>query len=76
VEKFVEALRSKTTNTVTGNDMAKIVRAIKEDNVFVNKLSVNTAIEQSNFLIENSVLLKLRSLIEDYKHKATNLLRL
>lgn len=60
------AIQNKTTNTLTGADMARLIKAIDTEDLFKNKQPVLNAIEQHNQLL-NQTIAKLNTLIDEHR---------
>lgn len=50
-EKILSAVRSKSTQGITGSDMAQFVKSLKEDDMFANKKKVAAAMGERNLII-------------------------
>lgn len=46
------AIRNKATDGITGNDMAFIVKAFEQNDLYANRIAVRKAIEQRYNLID------------------------
>lgn len=67
-EKVVSALQNRVTNLLTGNDMAQLIEALKNEDLFTNKLSVQRVIQQHS-VIGSKLVEQLRANIEDYQRR-------
>lgn len=63
IEKVLTAITSKNTRTITGNDMAGLIKAINTDDIFTNQTALNSFISESNKLVDE-LLPKIRVLID------------
>lgn len=70
----IEAIKGKTTNRVTGGDMAQLMKAMENDDLFKNILSVEKAINNRNKLLKTLVG-ELNTLVSKYKLQESSLLR-
>lgn len=71
-KKVLSAIRNRSTNSVTGKEMALLIESIQSNDLFKNKVSVRNAINQRNEVI-NALISKLNSVISDLKQSETGL---
>jgi hypothetical protein len=65
-ERVLKAIQERNTDSLTGNDMAQLVKAIEAEDTFANAPAVNAAIEERNKLMDG-LLTKINTLIGEYK---------
>jgi hypothetical protein len=73
-EKVIAAVRERNTNSVTGADMARLIKATEEDRLFQNTKSVQKAIDQRKEVLSN-LITKVNTLIDEHKLRETTLIR-
>lgn len=71
-KKVMAAIQEKSTNSVTGGDMASLIKAIQTNDLFKNKLSVSNIINQRNEIV-NTLISKLNKIISDYKQQEADI---
>lgn len=64
---MVEAIKNRTTVTVTGGDMAELLVLLENDTIFGNKNRVEAAMNERNTLCD-TLLQKIQNLIDEHKH--------
>jgi hypothetical protein len=71
-EKVLSAIQTGNTDGITGNDMAQLIKAMKNNEIFVNGKRVNEVVSEHNELTDG-LLSKLKAMIDEHKQRETTL---